>query len=403
MSTTTFIIPRRQLADILARIADTTPTRSLKPILQDVKISGVYDGKVSFYATDLERYHTETCEVNEWTGSVTEVCVNARQLRKAVTGSKSKEIALSIGKESVSVYGMLIPVGHSAQDMPTAPDVEAEYMRCPSAQELLRLFTHTMYACDVNSTRYSLGGVFVEMDKSTIECAFPDYLRFVATNGQRLATDYVGMKGPTELATAILPTNACKSAVKALRKAEQCALSLTNDQYTSLDVLCKDGTEVSFVFRLIGEMIQKKEGWTWIPGRFPRWRDVIPSHIDSVCHVEADELAGLMTKAKQCTTDEDRAASIGVNDGEFRVGTGQPDTGQYVGRIAAKLNKAFSSPERGRDTFETKLDCKFVLDVAKSCKGVKLEISGSYPESIVRFDSSDGSTHLIMPLGPNGK
>lgn len=398
MSTTTFTIPRRQLADILARIADTTPTRSPKPILQDVKISVTDDGKVSFYATDLERFHMETFEVNEWAGPPIEVCVNAKQLRKAVTSSKSKEITTSIGDESVSADGMLIPLGHSAQDMPTAPDVEHEYIRSPPVTHLLRLFTHMMYACDVDTTRYSLGGCFVEMDRPTTEYGFPDYLRFVATNGQRLATDYVGMQGPTELITAIIPLAACKSAIKVLRKAESCALSLTADLvHAILDVRGKDGTETEYVFRLIGERIKTDEGyWTWAPGRFPKWRDVIPNGLDSVCVIKADELAGLITQAKQCTSCESRAAQIDIVGGLLCVSTGATEIGRFEGKIRVE-------PSRDRALLTTKLDCQFVLDVAKACKEVDLEISGSDPLSIVRFDSSDGSTHLIMPLGPNGK
>jgi len=60
MTTATIHSDRWELAQVLARIANTAPRKSPKPILQSVRI-GV-NGSVTLSATDLDRYHTETMD-----------------------------------------------------------------------------------------------------------------------------------------------------------------------------------------------------------------------------------------------------------------------------------------------------------------------------------------------------
>ncbi len=109
----------------------------------------------------------------------------------------------------------------------------------------------TMYAVDLESTRYALGGVKLEVADSE--------LHFVATDGRRLATFKVDLPDSSKSPDCIIPNKACKSIHDFCGSEGDAILSIGN---SDVQVELDGGVVVSS--RLV-------------EGRYPNWKTVIPS------------------------------------------------------------------------------------------------------------------------------
>lgn len=375
--TATITAPLSTIRQAAARLVDTAPLRSPQPVLRNVRL--YCDGAVSLSSTDTERSHVENITSScEHSGRV-DALVDARLFRSLFTKLTGKTVTVEIDGSRITVGTRSVDIAdESPDDLPDCrPVSDPECGVSMPASDLRRMLERTMFACDSESSPYELGAILIEMDRS-------GYCRFVATDGRRLATDYVGAHSEG-LITALWPVNAAKKALKAVRRAARCTLTI-NGNYIGLACYHADGTISSWDFRQI-------------VGRFPKWRDVIPQY-PMVCDVSADALASLsgdvVALAKHSDEDGAFAASYCSDADILSV------SGSHVGCFGAiECESAYNPLD------DVRLDARYICEFATACKGDTITIRAFNKHDDRRNDKQfDHAVHfecgsadyVVMPL-----
>src|SRR5690349_21265671 len=252
---------REELLAAFGMVGGVVPARSPKPILQNVKLVADPDGGSILMATDLEvgiRYRVLGVKVDQ-PGSV---ILPTQKTQSILRTSGDEELAIEVDGDSLVIRGLHAEFQMPGEDpdlFPEVPDFAATSYHVIAAADLKRLIRRTMFATDVESTRYALGGVLVELTSESIT--------LVGTDGRRLAR----MSAPAEMeGDQALPTGTPVIPVKTLKLIER---NLSDDD-PPVHLSIQSGT-AAFV-RSESAVIYSR----LVEGRFPRYQDVFPSTVE---------------------------------------------------------------------------------------------------------------------------
>lgn len=154
--------------------------KSPKPILQNIKFIADVD-RSELIGTDLEvgiRYQLSGVKVDK-PGSL---ILPLTQMTSILRTSTDVELIIEGDRNSLVVHGLHSQFTLPAEDVnlfPDVPDFAAQGYYVVHSANLRKLIQRTMFATDVESTRYALGGVLVELTGESIA--------MVGTDGRRLA------------------------------------------------------------------------------------------------------------------------------------------------------------------------------------------------------------------------
>ena len=246
---------REKLLHAFHTAAGVAPTRSPKPILQNLKLEAGVDRTI-LIGTDLEvgiRIDVSGFDVEVPGKVVLPIARFGSILRE---GSDEKLDLQSDGGKTI-VRGSRTEFQLPSENPDEFPDVvsfdEQKYHELP-ARVFRELIRRTVFATDTESSRYALGGVLLEMTA--------DRIIGVGTDGRRLAKQ----EGPatavegheTGDTMTIVPGRAMQLIERALGDAEENIQIAAREN----DVLVRSGPTTIYS-RLV-------------EGRYPTWRDVFP-------------------------------------------------------------------------------------------------------------------------------
>ncbi|MCA9240480.1 MAG: DNA polymerase III subunit beta, partial [Planctomycetales bacterium] len=252
---------REQLLHSFQAVAAVAPSRSPKPILQNVKLE-VADGAATLLATDLEvaiRHQAPGVEVEAPGAAILPTARFASILRE----SSDETFRLEVDGQHLRVLGERSQFNLTAENPAEFPSVatfdEQAYYET-SARWLKELIRRTIFATDNESSRYALGGVKMEWDDGKLSA--------VGTDGRRLAK----MEGPLQAVGEASPFG--DSTIVPSR-----SLQLIDR------VINEDDAEVQLAVRQNEVLLKSPRSVIYtrlLEGRFPRWRDVFPQRTGSV-------------------------------------------------------------------------------------------------------------------------
>ena len=186
---------REQFLTAFQNVAPVVPTRSPKPILQNVKLS-VTESESFLMATDTEvgiRQDVLGVEVAAPGSLILPVGRFGSILRE----SSDEQLKIESDGTGIVVRGDRSQFNLPAENPDEFPEValfeEEKYQELP-ARLLKELVRRTLFATDTDSSRYALGGVLLEFNE--------DQIIAVGTDGRRLAK----MEGPASLSPIIIRT-----------------------------------------------------------------------------------------------------------------------------------------------------------------------------------------------------
>jgi DNA polymerase-3 subunit beta len=249
---------REGLLTAFTMISGVVPSRSPKPILQNVKLVAEVGEGSTLMATDLEvaiRHRVLGMKVEEAGLAVLPTARFGSILRT----STDPELFLEMRDGQL----MARYPGHAefklpAEDpalYPEVPDFAATSYHVIAAADLRKLIRRTIFATDVESTRFALGGVLVELTDDTIT--------MVGTDGRRLAR----MSAPAEAENgATPPAGSPVVPVKALKLIER-----NLDDGDPPVHIAIQGT-AAVLIRTERAVIYSR----LVEGRFPNWQAVMP-------------------------------------------------------------------------------------------------------------------------------
>lgn len=361
---------REKLLAAFQTVSAVVPSRSPKPILQNVKIEADQE-RVVLMATDLEvgvRVEVGGIEVAE-AGSAILPSSRFASILREVTDEK---LELESEARGIEVRGERSQFKLPGEDPREFPEIaafeEANYHEVP-ARLLRELIHRTVFATDPESTRYALGGVLLEMTENTIIA--------VGTDGRRLAK----MQGPalsvgeheTGDGISIVPTKAMQLIERAISP---------------------DDAEIRIAARGNDILVRSERTMIYsrlVEGRFPKWRDVVPKRSEAIkLDLPIGPLNAAVRQAAILTNEESRGVDFAFGEGTITLSSLSPELGQS--RI--ELPIAYD----GKPIVVT-LDPRYFNDflrVLDPDKTFTLEIQDA--ESAVVCTTDDGYAYVIMPL-----
>lgn len=356
------------LLSALQTVAGVVPSRTPKDILKNTKL--VVDASSAvLMGTDAEigmRY--EIAEVE--TGSTGEVLLPTQRLIAILREVTADEIVLDVNEDLIDIQA-----GHSQFKLPVEdprefPDVSpfnAEQCYVVSGHALRQAIRRVAFAADDESTRYALGGIFMEIS--------PEKLILAATDSRRLAVMEVqaGVRGDiTETVSVVLPRKAMTLLERSIEGDESEILIAPSEN----EVLIKSGSSTIFT-RLV-------------EGRFPNFRDVLPSETPNKVELIAGPFHNLVRQSQIVTSDESRGVDFVYTSGLVTLISQAAD----VGESKVELPVGYEGEE-----ISIMFDPRFVaefLRVLEPETTVELGLTGGEDPAV--FRCGEEYKYVIMPL-----
>ncbi|MBC8870905.1 MAG: DNA polymerase III subunit beta [Planctomycetes bacterium] len=361
---------RELLLSAFQTAAMVAPSRSPKPILQNVKLEIEEQSKI-LMATDMEvgvRIALDGIEVESAGSAVLPVTRFGSILRE----NSDEKLQVEADAQGVKVRGerseFNLP-GQNPDEFPSVVSFEEEKYHKIPARLFRELVRRTIFATDTESSRYALGGVLLEMEADSITAVGTDGRRLAKMNG---TAESIGGHETGETMT-IVPSRSMQLMERALTDGEGEILIAARGN----DVLIKSA-KATLYSRLV-------------EGRFPKWRDVFPVRQDALqINITVGPMYSALRQAAIVTDEESRGVDFTFGEGKLILAGSTAEVGQS--RVELPI------PYEGEAIILT-LDHRFVADFLKVLEAEKtftVEIENE--ESAALFSTEDGYGYVVMPL-----
>ena len=268
------------LKQALAQVSAAVPSRHAKPILANVLLSdGVLTGTDLEVRIDAEiDYHGPAMLLPH--GRLSAILSAAGGDEVTLTQEDSK-CTVSCGNGTWT-----LPTEDSAEYPTWAVTGGKPVCRLP-ADQFCRAVAGVVYACDEESSRYALGGVCLDVHGGTVT--------LVATDGCRLSSVECEVDQAVDDGQTLVPARAL-GVMQRLAAGSESAVQL--EASGTECVMTVDGITVTA--RLL-------------EGKFPKWRDVIPTRDAKCTTVTSSELLSATRAAAIVTTEDSRGVQFAFN------------------------------------------------------------------------------------------
>lgn len=366
--------PRQSLAAALQTVSGVVPTRTPKEILKNVKLR-LGDGKATLVATDSEvGIRVEVAGVE--TDSVGDVLLPTRRISDILREVQDDMIVLDITEEALWVRTGRSEFRLSVEDPAEFPDVAAfddESYYIVAGRQLRHAIQRTLFAADVESTRYALGGILVEVAKESMALA--------ATDSRRLAVAHSACSTTGgEISTAsrpVVPSKAMQLIERSIHDDEQ----EVHLAFHANDVLVRSGTCTVYA-RLV-------------EGRFPKYQDVIPRNFEIVIELVAGPFLSAVRQSMIVTNEESRGVDFTFGGGNLTLNS----VGADIGTSRVEMPVSYDG-----EPITITFDPKFVADFLKVLDpSASLSLNLIDSSSAAVFKADGDYTYVVMPLARDDK
>ncbi len=361
---------REQLLAAFGMVSGVVPARSPKPILQNVKLTADPEGS-TLMATDLEvgvRHQVLGVKVDRPGAAI----LPTQRMGSILRMSDDPELAIEAEGDKLVVRGLHAEFKLPTEDpdlFPEVADFAAGAFIAVAAADLKRLIRRTIFATDVESTRYALGGVLFELGDET--------LKLVGTDGRRLATAEAPAESEGEVPR---PTPGPVVPVKALKILER---GLDDDDPPVH--LAFQGTTAVLVRTHRGVIYSRL-----VEGRFPRYQDVFPGRHLAKIAMEVGPLQSAVEQAAIVTSEESRGVDFRFGPGSLKLTSQSPD----VGSSTVELPIAYDGAP-----VEVTFDPRYLLDALKTLDpAARVDAELIDHKSAAVFRTEDRYVYVVMPL-----
>jgi len=362
---------RDGLLNAFTMVSGVVPSRSPKPILQNVKLVADAEGGSTLMATDLEvgiRHRVLGMRVEQAGAAILPTARFGSILRT----SSDPELSLEVENDRLVVRGLRSEFSLPGEDpdlYPEVPDFTAPGYHSVEAADLRKLIRRTIFATDADSNRYALGGVLVELTDESIT--------LVGTDGRRLAR----MAAPATAENgATTPPGSPVVPVKALKLIER---NLDDDD-PPVHIAIQGTTAV--LIRTDRAVIYSR----LVEGRFPRYQDVFPANVEVKIRLEAGPLRSAVEQASIVTSEESRGVDFRFEAGALKLVSQAADVGSSTVELPIDYE--------GKPVDIT-FDPRYLSDALKTLEdtaSITAELIDAKNAAV--FRTEDRYTYVVMPL-----
>lgn len=365
---------RNILASAFQTVGSVVPSRTPKEILKNVKLT-VADRQATLVGTDQEvgiRFQLPEVE----TDSEGEILLPTQRVQAILREITEDVVSLEAEDGTVWVRAGSSQFRLSTEDPAEFPEVEGfadENYHTVPGKTLKQLIHRTIFATDVESTRYALGGVQLELTRDRITLAATDSRRLAVIQSTCSAHGSVS----EEQQKPVVPSKAMALIERSVADDEQDVwIAVRNN-----DVLVKSGQSTIYS-RLV-------------EGRFPKYQDVIPTDYQAKVDLVVGPFHSAVRQGMIVTDEESRGVDFSFGNGTLRLSSQAPDVGASTIEIPIGYDG---------DEIVVTFDPRFVADFLKvldPASQVTLNlIDGS---SAAVFTAEENYTYVVMPLAREGR
>ena len=349
-------VVREEFLKAFELAAMVAPSRATKAIMQNIKVQVLPHG-VKLYATDADVSIVvdHACDRIDKPGTV---LLDAGRAKSILRECSDQHVTLELDDNVVlltsSSSRFKLPTAN-ADEFPSIGHVDLpEDQMTLSREALSAAIKATSFAVDSESTRYALGGVLFERCDD-------DTALLVATDGRRLvkAVARISDKQANWQGGVIVPAAALK-VIERIASGETVTLHSTNNE-----IYC------------VGNGVLLRA--TLIEGRFPNWRQVVPSGYTDQVVMPIGILSSLIRQAAITADPESRGVDFVFEDGQLTVSSITADVGE------ARL----TMPVAFVGKLHTRLDSRYLLEFLR-----QFEASAQ-----LTFRMKDGRSSVVLEAG----
>jgi DNA polymerase-3 subunit beta len=355
---------RERLHNALQVVTSVVGATTSKPVLQDVKLEASGDVLV-LSATDLEvgvQFRLGEVEVSQPGAAL----VPARRFNDIVRNSVDETLLLEWQDSVLMIRGersQFRVLGEDPEEFPVLPKTNEKEAVTLTGGLLSGMIRRTLFATASQSARYTLNGLYLELEDRKIE--------MTATDGHRLAHVErplaAGVKTP---AHGILPAKAAALMERSLGPDEAIRLHVGENEVVAWS------DRVMIYARLL-------------EGTFPRYREVIPVGGPSRLEAPTRDLEQCVRQAAVLTSDESRAVRFHLDENHLTLRSRTPEAGEAQIEMAVVYSG---------DSLVIGFNPKFIADALGAIEeeSVTFELSGPDRPGVIK----DGKGYLcvLMPL-----
>lgn len=361
--------PRGMLSSAFQAVSGVVPTRTPKEILKKVKLQ-LTDGQATLIGTDQEvGVRFQLPEVQ--TDSAGEVLLPVQRAMAILREVQDDVIGIEVSGDAVWIRAGQSEFRLSSEDPAEFPDVPSfseESVFVVPERDLKEGIQRTLFAADVESTRYALGGVLLDIAS--------DSLTLAATDSRRLAvyrTACSSEGGPADLPEQpVIPSKAMSLIERSLGEGET---------GVRMAVRANDAIISAGLVTIYSRLVQ---------GRFPRYQDVIPQESGVTVELVAGPFHSAVRQAMIVTNEESRGVDFSFDAGTLTLNSQAADVGTSTVQLPISYD--------GAKTVVT-FDPKFVSDFLKvvdPASQVTLNLIDANSAAVFRTDEK--YTYVVMPL-----
>jgi len=343
-------------------------TRTTMPILGYVLLETKKDG-LRLTATDLELAVQVELDAEVKQGG--QVTLPARifaeivgNLPEAAVQMKAEEgaaqVEITCGASAFEILGL--PPG----DFPTLPGAGGEEIAAIDAELLRRMVSQTIFAVSADETRPFLTGVYVVLEG--------DEVRFVATDGGRLALRKMALPVPARQKTGVIvPAKTMQELMRALAGVQG-----------SVQLAAADN---QLLFAVPGLRIYSR----LISGQFPNYQQVIPQEFKQRIRVQTERLLRAVRRMSITARDSANVVRIAARDTTLTITSNTPEVG--------KAREEVEVVAEG-ETIEAAFNARYLMDCLNTIDADELafELTGPLSPGAIRPAGHSDYVYVLAPV-----
>ncbi|MHC4844801.1 MAG: DNA polymerase III subunit beta [Planctomycetota bacterium] len=359
--------PREPFLQHLQLAASICPTRSPRPIVQDVMVE-VSGNTITLLATDGE-ISVRTSYTDDGVSGSGRIALPAATLLSAVRALPSDEIHIVEAGNLHEIKGgsALFKLHGDDPDLfPSIPTVDLDKAVSMPISAFADLCERTMFAAAKDMGRYAFNGVLLEMG--------PDEVTMVATDGRRLSMARMDCKtGLKERRSSILPL---KGLIQLQRAAADGAKELRVDLRENQVTFALEGTDI------IAQLLE---------GEFPDFRAVLPAEKDTPLEAQLnrEELASAIRRAAVTAGDQGRSVELSFTSGRLCISSHQ----EGVGESRSEMDVQYDG-----DEVDIRFNPEFLGEYLKTLPEGDVTFRFKDRSSAGLFRASEDSLYVVMPI-----
>lgn len=363
-----FSCSRASLGEVLSLLSDVVPTRSPKPVLQNIQIKGNEDGTVTLSATDLEIAISCRLQVADLKDPSI-LLLPAGKLTGIVRDEWAETLSFNLTEdkgEITSANGTFKLNGSGAEEFPSIHGIGETGCIELNGDDIQDAVNKTAFATSKGDARYALNGIYLVIEGNRAE--------FVSSDTHRLSLCGKDIRNPENVkAAAIVITKGMSELSKMSRGVETVKVQLTGHE------MIAETPMATLVCRLVD-------------GQFPRYRDVIPKELPKSISVVREHLVRTLRLAGQMTNEETKSVVLRSASGKLHVSA----TGNEAGEGLIEMEG-----ETAGGDVTASYNFVYLLDMLKVIDAEKVTLNFVDGERPAKMEHGD-FTHIIMPIKPRG-